>query len=303
MVKVKPGYIKANSHNIPVVDIDMFTSYLKADGNFISPEIRCVRAVRSGRESYGDSAIGYVQLKRDNEGLCTVLAAVAPEHNVRSKAYEVQIDVDVRNNTVMQVKCHDCVASQGGCKHGLAFLGWLYRKSESPTVTDVDCYWKKSRLSRVGTTLKWVETSSLGRPGGRSYAKRPRKITPAGSFLAEVIEDQSMKWDQSDHNAKMPLICRHFLDDKISWFHTVELHQLYSRFKKTVTSESQSTFKRFLAYCQRTMKEEACLKAQQLTCQQSKCPEWFKLRWAVYFFIIGHNKLECQNFFFTDLDE
>jgi hypothetical protein len=56
------GFIKADSNNISVVDIHMFTDYIKKDSNFISPEIRCVKVTRNGRESYGNSAIGYVQI-------------------------------------------------------------------------------------------------------------------------------------------------------------------------------------------------------------------------------------------------
>nr|CAH7755151.1 unnamed protein product [Callosobruchus chinensis] len=30
---------------------------------------------------------------------------------------------------------------------------WVHRRSEEPSCTAVQCYWQKSRLSRVGTTL------------------------------------------------------------------------------------------------------------------------------------------------------
>lgn len=42
----------------------------------------------STRESYGDNAIGYVQIKRDGE-LCTVKSRVTPEHKVRKEGYRV----------------------------------------------------------------------------------------------------------------------------------------------------------------------------------------------------------------------
>jgi hypothetical protein len=32
------GFIKADSNNIPVVDIHMFSGYIKKDSNFIAPE-------------------------------------------------------------------------------------------------------------------------------------------------------------------------------------------------------------------------------------------------------------------------
>lgn len=55
------------------------------------------------------------------------------------------------NNIILSVQCQDCVASQGGCKHAIAFLMWVHRRSEEPSCTSVECYWKKFRLSRVGT--------------------------------------------------------------------------------------------------------------------------------------------------------
>lgn len=36
---------------------------------------------RSGRDSYGDSAVGWVQVRRD-KNVCTVKAKITPEHNV-----------------------------------------------------------------------------------------------------------------------------------------------------------------------------------------------------------------------------
>ena len=86
------GFIKADSNNIPVVDIHMFSDYIKKDSNFIAPEIRCVKATRNGCESYGDSAIGYVQLKRTH-GQCTIIAACCPEQSVRSKSYRVEVEI------------------------------------------------------------------------------------------------------------------------------------------------------------------------------------------------------------------
>lgn len=61
----------------------------------------------------------------------------------------------------MSVQCHDCVASQGGCKHAIAFLMWVHRRSEEPSCTSLECYWKKSKLSRVDTTLKYITAQDL----------------------------------------------------------------------------------------------------------------------------------------------
>lgn len=61
------------------------------------------------------------------------------------------------------VECHDCVASQGGCKHAMAFLMWVHRRSEDPSYTSIECYWMKSKLSRVGSTLKYITAKELSK--------------------------------------------------------------------------------------------------------------------------------------------
>lgn len=49
----------------------------------------------------------------------------------------------------------------GGCKHALAFLMWMHRRTEEPSPTEVTSYWKKPRLSSVGTSLKFITASGF----------------------------------------------------------------------------------------------------------------------------------------------
>ncbi|KAJ8720544.1 hypothetical protein PYW08_006009 [Mythimna loreyi] len=106
------GFVKADSRNLPKVSVDMVWNFFGESAEYSSVEIKGTKLLRSTRESYGDNAIGYVQIKRD--GL------------------------------VQSCKCEDCAASEGGCKHAAALLLWLHRRSEEPPVTSVTCYWKKS---------------------------------------------------------------------------------------------------------------------------------------------------------------
>lgn len=185
--KLLPGFIKADSHNLPVVDVYMMMEYIKQDNNFISPEIRNWKSARAGRESYGDSAVSYVQLKR-KENECIVAVAVTPEHNVKNAGYRVRVNIDLQNSKIISVICEDCVASEGGCKHGLAMLAWIHRRSESKTVTDVEPYWKKSKLSSIGTTLKFIEASSITHKRFSKQNSIIAKTSMEGSFLKEVSD-------------------------------------------------------------------------------------------------------------------
>ncbi|KAK0169351.1 hypothetical protein PV327_011630, partial [Microctonus hyperodae] len=100
------GFIKATSANIPDVNIFMITYFFKNDVRFNSAEVRGAKASRASRESYGDKAIGYVQLSRKNN-ICIVKG---------------------RLRKIQDVQCHDCAASPGGCKHALALLMWTHRR-------------------------------------------------------------------------------------------------------------------------------------------------------------------------------
>ncbi|KAF5282428.1 hypothetical protein FQA39_LY17543 [Lamprigera yunnana] len=104
--------------------------------------------------------ISYVQLKREGK-ICTVKCKICPEHKVHAKLYGVTLTVDEDEEKVTSVQCHDCVAAQGGCKHAIALLMWIHRRSGEPSCTEVQCYWLKFKLSRVGTTLKFITAKDL----------------------------------------------------------------------------------------------------------------------------------------------
>lgn len=99
-------------------------------------------------------------MKRE-KNICIVKAKVTPEHRVRSKAYNVTIKIHEGKMIIENVECHDCAAALGGCKHALALLMWIHRRSEKPAPTEVECYWKKSTLSKVGSVIKFVEAKDL----------------------------------------------------------------------------------------------------------------------------------------------
>ncbi|KAJ8912726.1 hypothetical protein NQ315_012280 [Exocentrus adspersus] len=95
-----------------------------------------------------------------------VKGKITPEHKVRASQYNVTIKVDESESIIVSLECHDCVASCGGCKHSIAFLYWLLRRSEEPSPTSVECYWKKPLLSKVGTSVKLLKASDL-KSGGQ----------------------------------------------------------------------------------------------------------------------------------------
>ncbi|GBP17818.1 hypothetical protein EVAR_102677_1 [Eumeta japonica] len=90
---MEPGFVKANSSNLPRIDLLMLGEFLATNKEFCSSEFRNVKTSLSSRPSYGDDAISYVQLKREGN-ICTVKCKICPEHKVHAKLYAVTLIVD-----------------------------------------------------------------------------------------------------------------------------------------------------------------------------------------------------------------
>ncbi|CAB3248403.1 unnamed protein product [Arctia plantaginis] len=82
-------------------------------------EIRGAKILMSSRDSYVNTAVGYVKVSRTG------------------------------NDSI--VTCEDCSASAGGCKQSLLLLFWLEKKSSEPSSTAVECYWNKPSLTSATT--------------------------------------------------------------------------------------------------------------------------------------------------------
>lgn len=114
-------------------------------------------------------------------------------------------------------------------------------------MTEKECYWRKSSLSKIGSTIKNMKAIHLRMKKTHIIRKRPRKQTPAGSFLNEVVEDISMKWEKNSLNENDPELYYHF-NDNLSWSGQLDIHLLVQRFKKISPS---TTMKDFLSFCQK----------------------------------------------------
>ncbi|XP_046392244.1 uncharacterized protein LOC124160435 [Ischnura elegans] len=171
-----PGFSKGQSDNLPAIDAVMVAEFMSQNSNFVGAEIRGMKTARAGRESYGDNALGYVQVRREG-AMCTVKAKVTPEHKLRGSGYKVKAVINEDEDKVLAVECEDCAASTGGCKHAVALLFWLHRRSEEPAKTSTECYWKKSRLSSIGTGKKFITADEMGRaPVALNVSEEDREL-------------------------------------------------------------------------------------------------------------------------------
>ncbi|KAJ0169999.1 hypothetical protein K1T71_014605 [Dendrolimus kikuchii] len=193
------GFIKANSSNLPKIDVIMLGAFLATNTNFCSAEFRNIKTSVSSRASYGNDAISYVQLKRDGK-LCIVKCKICTEHKVRSKLYRVTLIIDEEDDIIHSIECHDCLASQGVCKHAMAFLMWVHRRSEEPACTSIECYWKKSKQSQVGTSLKYVTAKTMFKS---SQPSLPSNSNVLRKFLEEgqKMKLQDCEFFKYQHNS------------------------------------------------------------------------------------------------------
>lgn len=166
----------------------------------------------------------------------------------------------------------------GGCKHAVAFLTWLHRRSEEPAVTETVCYWKKSKLSQVGKSLKGIK--------GKDLFKKPVTVpyqTP-GSFLSEVLQTSKdigrIDTVLTKYTKELPL-------DLLS------IHQLILSFKQTVQDSSKNA-DGFLLYCVSKITEAICFEAAEKTTQQSDCKLWHELRYGRITASRAYESAHCQ---------
>ncbi|KAF9411550.1 hypothetical protein HW555_009698, partial [Spodoptera exigua] len=255
------GFVKAQSDNLPKIDAFMMTAYFASNPDFTSAEIRGVKAARSTRESYGDSAVGYVQVKRDGD-ICVVKARITPEHNVRQKCYAVICTCNETEETILSVQCEDCAAHLGGCKHAIAFLAWLHRRSEDPSTTSIECYWKKSKLSSIGTSKKFIKAKEM-------YKTPKHELVPTSlnteSFLTVVKNNCTLVGDTKNHLMKFYRAP--------STVEKLSIHHLLSTSKATNPLD-------FIEYCKLIMTADACKGAAIATLEQNDCPLWHELRYG-----------------------
>lgn len=219
---------------------------------------------RSAGEDYGDDAIGYVQLLR-RDGLCEITARITPEHRVTTKPYSVVAVINESEEDILDVKCQDCTASQGPCKHAAAFVGWLERRSAEKSVTSVTSYWKKARLSNVNIETKKARLESLKKVPRRPKAA-PQNI--GEEFFREVLALP----------IQTGLIYDHFGNNQEQLEH-VGIDRLLKMFHKEHSGVVFSS-EEFLSFCKIKMPSQICKMVERETLDQAKSPLWHALRFA-----------------------
>lgn len=150
----------------------------------------------------------------------------------------------------------------GGCKHAIAFLAWLHRRSEEPSRTSIECYWKKSKLSAVGTSIKFIKAKEINSASSPNLVLNTPEVD---NFLSVVINNCKEVGDTNNH--LMTFYKEPNDVEKLSIHHLM--------ISSTTTNPSD-----FIEHCKNLMTTEACKRAALETLQQNECPLWHELRYA-----------------------
>ncbi|KAJ2951893.1 hypothetical protein O0L34_g4143 [Tuta absoluta] len=230
---------------------------------------------KSGRDSYGDDAIGYVQVKRQGD-ICIVKCRITPEHRVRKKPFRCSLECNEKEDEVLCVTCDDCAASRGGCKHAIALLMWLHRRTEEPSPTDVKCYWKKSKLAGVGTTEKFIKAKDFG-----------AQLQHVGDESKQFFEKLVPKLYELNVECSLA----QYVTEKQE-VQKISMHYLICTFKQ---SAADRNVENFIKFCRTEMTDSRCLLVKNATKDQDKSNNmWFEMRYGRITASKMHEASQCK---------
>lgn len=181
------------------------------------------------------------------------------------KPYSVKAIINEETEMVEEVRCLDCAAAAGGCKHAMAFLMWLHRRSEEPAPTTIVCYWKKSVLSQVGSTVKLIKSENIG----KALKKTPISSVNTDGFLNEVVEMTA-----AQKNYVCPLLLH---NSPVSDSKKLSVHHLLEHFIKSGLNQTADDF---IDFCKTTVTQGEIENASKLSHTQSEDSFWFELRYG-----------------------
>ncbi|XP_018398198.1 PREDICTED: uncharacterized protein LOC108776164 [Cyphomyrmex costatus] len=143
---------------------------------------------------------------------------------------------------------------------------WVHRRTESPSPTEVECYWKKSALSTIGTTKKVITTKELC--DTRSAAESSCCLPDNFFFLQTVLEtakEKKLLSALTRHNYTLP--------DNLT---SLSIHQLLIAFLDLGASSAVDDFLAFAS----TQMENTYEQAQLRTKDQKDNSLWYELRYG-----------------------
>lgn len=210
--------------------------------------------------------MGYVSVKITEQAV-TVKGKVTPEHKTTQTPYEVSVDVNNVSKSITNAACTGCKAQNGGCKHTIAFVFWLLRRSEEEAVTDVKCYWKRATLSGLKGTGPFTVSEE------EAKLKHREPVVDAVGFR----EAATRRLAEKGLGAQTQVVkLMGLADDKLQ---KLNMDRLVHGYLDNEGQENRS-LDRFLQYCETVVANSDCEMAQLGTMGQANAPAWHHLRYG-----------------------
>lgn len=183
--------------------------------------------------------------------------------------------VNEEEDKITSALCQDCPAAIGGCKHAIAFLFWLHRRSEEPACTSVECYWKKSNLSKVGSSLKILTAKDMCK-------RKHQDPVPDMSVITEFIDECKKRKIETCQFLKHT---ENYLESRS----VLSLHNL-------ICTYNDSDCKSFLEKVKDLFNDENLKYAEINTRTQYKNNLWFELRYGRITASKSYEVSRCKTF-------
>lgn len=163
----------------------------------------------------------------------------------------------------------------GGCKHAIALLAWLHRRSEEPSVTSTTCYWKKGKLS-AAVTGNPIMAKNIGRK--KSKCLQPK----TGLFLTSMRK-----------TGKGVVNTLNGYHEESSGVEELSMFRLFARYSKDKDNRNRSV-EDFFQFCAAHVTDDLCKEAEKLTVNQSESRLWYELRYGRVTASKSHEAAHCQ---------
>ncbi|XP_063990661.1 uncharacterized protein LOC135169524 [Diachasmimorpha longicaudata] len=148
------------------------------------------------------------------------------------------------------------------------------------------CYWKKSRLSSVGSKIKCrtigeiVKEAKGIHPDKHIPAPAPSTRSNSDKFLQRLIE-RGIQEDKQNHLVE-------FFKPRASW-EKISLHHLALSY-----SGNRLDIDEFLNYCPNSYTYEDCAAVANCTKDQSESPIWYEMRYGRITALILYETCRCR---------
>uniref|UniRef100_A0A8D8X2M5 YqaJ viral recombinase domain-containing protein n=2 Tax=Cacopsylla melanoneura TaxID=428564 RepID=A0A8D8X2M5_9HEMI len=223
------------------------------------------------------SSLGHPIVGRNSTN-CVVRGVVTPETSVNNTAYKVTVSIKEGSDMIEQAMCHGCQGATSGCKHVIAFLFWLHRRSEEPSRTEVTCYWKKPVLSDI----KRLEPLRAAEMGGPSCSAQ-QTIDSEACFQEIVGKLKTL-------NIKNQLTPYIGIGIEPSLYDLI-IHRSIFKFKEADGFEDAELFQSYLVSL---MSSELCNNIEKETICQSECKLWHEFRFGRVTASKIHEAVHCK---------